>query len=348
VTLTLRRGTVVAVEMEGVVARIRVDCGDQERGAIAYADLVGPVDVGDEVVVNTAALDLGLGSGGFDIVHVNLTRGLDQPGSEGAHVMKLNYTSLQHTVDPIETHSRYMDRNGSGRRGDSARPVAIIALHAQLPCVAWQARQRLPDARIGYIQTWGGALPGSLGRAVRTLRAEGLLAGHITAGAAFGGEHEAISVEGAIDAAFASLEWEAAIIGPGPGIVGSDSALGHGGMAALESAHAALALGCRPLIVPRMSSGDPRPRHQGLSHHTKTVLELLLRPVHVALPEPQQLPGDHQGVSAAVDLDGYRASGLPATTMGRGIDQDGLFFQAALAGGAILAEEIGVVRASRQ
>ena len=48
-----------------------------------------------------------------------------------------------------------------------------------------------------------------------------------------------------------------------------------------------------------------------------------------------------------VDPDGYRASGLPATTMGRGIDQDGLFFRAALAGGAVLAEEIGVFRASR-
>jgi hypothetical protein len=180
---------------------------------------------------------------------------------------------------------------------------------------------------------------------VQTLRAEGLLAGHITAGAAFGGEHEAISIEGAIEAAFAELGWEAAIIGAGPGIVGSESALGHGGMAALESAHAALAMGHRPLIVPRMSSGDPRPRHQGLSHHTATVLELLLKPVHVALPAHQPLPGDHQPISATVDIDLYRESGLPATTMGRDVDQDELFFRAALAGGAVLAEEIDVVRA---
>jgi hypothetical protein len=225
--------------------------------------------------------------------------------------------------------------------------VAVLALHAQLPCVAWQAHQRLPDARIGYIQTWGGALPGSLSRVVRTLRSEGLLAGHITAGQAHGGEHEAISTEGALHAAFATLGWEAAIVGPGPGILGSDTTYGHGGMAALESAHAALALGLKPLIVPRMSSGDPRPRHQGLSHHTKTVLELLLQPVHVALPEHRPLPGRHQGVSATVDLDLYGDSGLPATTMGRGIDQDELFFRAALAGGAVLAEEIDVVRAGR-
>jgi hypothetical protein len=337
--VTFRRGTVTAVDEAGAVSRIRVNCGDKERAAIAYS----AVEVGDDVVVNTAAVDLGLGSGGFDIVHVNLTRGLDEPAPEGAHVMKLNYTSLQHAVEPVEVHTKEVD--DARRRKVLAHPVAVIALHGQLAPVAWQARQRLPDARIGYIQTWGGALPGSLSRVVRTLRSEGLLAGHITAGPAFGGEHEAISTEGAIDAAFGGLGWEAAIIGPGPGIIGSDSALGHGGMAALESAHAALALGCKPLIVPRMSSGDPRPRHQGLSHHTRTVLELLLKPVHVALPEHQPLPGRHQGVSATVDLDLYGESGLPATTMGRGIDQDELFFRAALAGGAVLAEEIDVVRA---
>jgi hypothetical protein len=336
--VTFRRGTVEAVDEAGPVARIRVSCGDQERAAIAY----GAVEVGDDVVVNTAAVDLGLSSGGFDIVHVNLTRGLDLPAPERAHVMKLNYTSLQHAVEPIEIHIEPHIPAERETRG----PIAVIALHGQLPCVAWQAHQRLPDARIGYIQTWGGALPGSLSRVVQTLQAQGLLAGHITAGAAHGGEQEAISIEGAIEAGLA--QWEAAIIGPGPGIVGSETALGHGGMAALESTHAALALGCKPLIVPRMSSGDPRPRHQGLSHHTRTVLELLLRPVHVALPQPQALPGNHQGVSAAVDLDGYRGSGLPATTMGRGIDQDRLFFRAALAGGAVLAEEIDVFRAGRK
>jgi hypothetical protein len=333
--VTFRRGTVVAVDDAGPPARVRVDCGDEERPAIAY----GAAAVGDDVVVNTAALDLGLGSGGFDIVHVNLTRGLDQPGAEGAHVMKLNYTSLQHAVSPVE------EGPDPSIRG-TPTPVAIIALHGQLAPVAWQAHQRLPEAKIGYIQTWGGALTGSLSRVVGTLRSEGLLAGHVTAGQAHGGEQEAISVEGAIEAAMD--QWDAAIIGPGPGILGSDSRLGHGGMAALESAHAALALGCKPLIVPRMSSGDPRPRHQGLSHHTQTVLELLLKPVHVALPEHQPLPGRHQGVSAAVDLDGYRGSGLPATTMGRGIDQDELFFRAALAGGAVLAEEIDVFRAGRE
>src|SRR5207248_5499775 len=103
---------------------------------------------------------------------------------------------------------------------------------------------------------------------------------------------EAITIAGALHAGFTALRWDAAIAGPGPGILGSATALGHGGLAALDSAHAALALGCTTVVVPRMSSGDPRPRHRGLSHHTRTVLELLLAPALLALPagEAPDLP----------------------------------------------------------
>lgn len=336
--LALRRGTVVSVDAPGQVTRITVDVAGEQRPAIAYVDLTGPVEQGDDVVVNVAARDLGLGSGGFDIVHVNLTRGLDGEGVAGAHVMKLGYTSLQHAIEPVE----------EANAGDPVgKPVAVIALHAQLPCVAWAAAQGAADANVGYIQTWGGALPGALSDTVRELRECGLLAAHMTAGAAFGGEHEAISIEGAIAAGLGRLGWDGAIVGPGPGILGSGTAVGHGGMAALESAHAALAVGATTILVPRMSSGDPRGRHRGLSHHSEVVLNLLLRPVDLAVPQGVSIGGHHRARSVAVDLDGYRASGLPAQTMGRGIDQDELFFRAALAGGVVLAEELNGVRKDR-
>lgn len=332
--LALRRGTVVSVEREGPAAELTVEIGGKRRPALSFEDLTGAVAVGDDVVVNTAALDLGLGSGGFDIVHANLTRGLEGQGIEGAHVMKLNYTSLQHAVHPVEERAPGLGAPLAGR------PVAVIALHGQLPCVAWAAAQARDGARIGYVQTPGGALPGALSRTVRELRERGLLAGHIAAGAAFGGEHDAISVPGALHAGLTALGWDAAIAGPGPGILGSATELGHGGLAALDTAHAALALGAPTVVVPRMSSGDPRERHCGLSHHTATVLELLLRPALVALPDATELPGEHEVRVGAADLDGYRASGLPARTMGRGPDQDELFFRASLAGGSVLAGEI--------
>ena len=331
--LVLRRGTVAEVESAGRVARLRVDLGGELRPAVSYTALTGPVEPGDDVVVNCAALDLGLGSGGFDIVHVNLTRGLGAAGEPGAHVMKLNYTPLQHPVVPFEERAEEGERPGAG-------PVAVISLHGQLAPVAWAA-SRGGERRIGYVQTAGGALPGQLSDVVRDLRERELLCAHVTAGPSFGGEHEAITVAGALDAGFGAGGWDAAIAGPGPGIVGSATRLGHGGMAALDGAHAALALGCRTLVVPRMSEADPRERHRGLSHHTTTVLEMLLAPVLVPLPEGARADtGQHERAEFAVDLQGYAGSGLPATTMGRSLDEDELFFKAALAGGEALAKEM--------
>lgn len=336
--LALSLGTVAEVGEPGTAQEVTVDVAGSLRPAIAYTGLTGPVEPGDEVVVNTQAVDLALGSGGFDIVVVNLTRGLGARPASDAHVMKLNYTPLQHAVNPIEEAAGELVR-------PLARPVAVIALHAQLPCVAWAAGGRAPGARVGYVQTAGGALTGAHSRVVRDLRDRGLLAGHVTAGPAFGGEHEAISVAGALHAAVTALEWDGAIVGPGPGILGSATTLGHGGMVAVDSAHAAMALGCSTVIVPRMSSGDQRERHRGLSHHTATALDLLLQPAIVALPEglpgvPGEMPGSHEIRHGVADVDGYTASALPARTMGRSIDEDRLFFEAALAGGDVLGAEI--------
>jgi len=345
----------------------------ERREAIADVGLVGLSEVGDEVIVNVQALDLGLGSGGFDVVHVNLTRGLEGERDLGpanpsrAHVMKLNYTSLQHAVEPIEQELLELPLE---------RPVAVLALHGQLAGVAWAFAQGAPGAKLGYVQTEGGALPGGHSHTVRMLRERGLLAGHVTAGASFGGDAEAITTAGALHHGLRVLGWDAAVCGPGPGIVGSSSPLGHGGMIALDSAHVALALECSTLLVARMSSGDERKRHRGISHHTLTVLDLLLEPVTVALPAgvrspvgadlraglsavfggamPSRPPSDrpalamdverpariarHDWRRASVDLPAYAASGLPAETMGRGLAGDPLFFGAALAGGSVLAE----------
>jgi hypothetical protein len=247
--------------------------------------------------------------------------------------MKLNYTSLQHAIVPVE---------GPELHAPLRRPVAVFGLHGQLAPVAWAFGQTAPGGRLGYVQTAGGALPGGHSRVVRDLRERGLLAGHLTAGAAFGGaDGDAISTPGAIQHGVHDLGWDAVVCGPGPGILGSASALGHGGMAALDTAHAALALGCPVVLCARMSSGDPRERHRGLSHHTTTVLQLLLERVTVALPAGEQPHDDrHAWLALPADVDDYRASGLPDRTMGRSMDEDELFFAAALVCGTALAGKI--------
>ena len=333
--LKLRRGVVAATDP------LTVEVEGEQRLAWADESLVGEVLEGDEVVVNVEALDLGLGSGGFDVVHVNLTRGLEGRGADGPHVMKLNYTSLQHPVEPVEPTAEGDGSPLPGRR----IPVLVIFLHGQLAPAAWAARRAGPGLRVGYVQTPGGALPGSFSRDVSELRSRDLLCGHITAGPSYGGEDEAISTAGALHAAADALGWDAVIAGPGPGILGSSSALGHGGLAALDTAHAALALRLDTLVAPRLSEGDPRPRHRGLSHHAATVLHLLLGPVTVPVPEEAaELEGlreaceeRHRIDPRPAPLDDYAASGLPTSTMGRDLADDRLFFAAALAGGDGLA-----------
>jgi hypothetical protein len=367
--LKLRRATVLqAGPADGPEQELAISIEGERRPAVADVGLIGASQVGDELIVNVQARDLGLGSGGFDVVHVNLARGLTADGSPDAHVMKLNYTSLQHAVQPLDDEQLHLPLDG---------PVAVLALHGQLAAVAWAFAQSRPDAMLGYVQTPGGALPGGHSRVVRDLRGRGLLAGHLTAGAAFGGEGESVSTAGALHHGLHTHGWDAAVCGPGPGIVGSSSPLGHGGMHALDSAHTALALGAPTLVVARMSSADPRPRHRGISHHTLTVLDLLLEPVTVALPagirspvgadlraglssalrsssppsasqraRPQlELDVDrparmarHDWRRAPVDMPAYLRSALPAETMGRALLEDPLFFGAALAGGTVLAD----------
>jgi hypothetical protein len=342
--LKLRRGRVVSADGDERVTRLTIalDDDDAPRDAIAYPALTGSVEMGDEVVVNVEAQDLGLGSGGFDIVCVNLTRGLSGEGAEGAHVMKLNYTPLQHSVLPIEEGLEEHPR-------DFDLPVVVLALHGQLAPAAFAASAR---GRVGYVQTSGGALPGQLSDVVSQLIASNKLAGHITVAPCFGGAYEAITLEGALHAAGEKLAWDGALVGPGPGILGSASALGHGGLAGLQNAQSAQALGCDVVLAPRLSSGDTRKRHRGLSHHSRTVLQLLSRPVSVPLPSGlspdserelrEMLPG-HSGEDVNVEdlLESYKQSGLPADTMGRTLDADEDFFRAALAAGQMLAERIG-------
>lgn len=340
--LKLRRGVVVGEEP------LVVEVDGERRAAWADETLLGKMREGDEVVVNVEALDLELGSGGFDVIHVNLTRGLEGGGPPGdEHVMKLNYTSLQHAVEPVEGCNVFRSHENKKTLHPVPVPVLVLPLHGHLAPAAWAAAQAAPGSKIGYAQTGGGALPGSLSRDVAELRERGLLCGHITTGPAYGGEREAISVAGALDAAANGLGWDAILAGPGPGIIGSDTGLGHGGLAALETAHASLALGLPTLLSPRLSGADPRDRHRPVSHHTLTVLQMLLGPVEIPVPASDPVPiailataagWRHRLRETQADLSGYEATGLPTRTMGRTITEDPLFFAAALSSGWALAE----------
>jgi hypothetical protein len=321
VPLSLRRGKVTAIaeQHEGLVR-----CEVEGESCIAYPDLTGAVALGDDVIVNVQARELGLGSGGFDVLHVNLTRGLELAPAPGAHVMKLPYTPSQQAARHLEEDFTLPDALGG-------MPVVCCTLHSQLAPVC----AALAGLRVAYVQLAGGALPIALSDTVRALRARGLLNTTLSAGSCFGGDLECVTVASAL-AWSAGEELDAVVCSIGPGIVGTSSHLGHGGLAAAEAANTATALGGSPVLAVRVSSGDERARHRGVSHHTRAVLELCLGEVSVAWPAGLDAPDWLDG-RRELDVHEWRAAcdGLPLDHMGRGPDDDPWFFASAFAAGKL-------------
>ena len=314
--------TAVLAERTGLQ---RVDT-DHGRAYVLTA-LTGPVAVGDAVVLNTTAVDLGLGTGGWHIVHWNLANadGWSSPGP--GHLMKVRYTSLQ-----ADTGGAEEDHPSLPSSLDDV-PVVVCGLHSQVPVVTVAIRAVAPRARISYVMTDGAALPMALSDLVAAMEASGLLAGTVTAGHAFGGDLEAVSVPSALVLARHVQRADVIVVGMGPGVVGSGSPLGTTAVEVASILDSAAALGGRPVAVLRMSSGDPRPRHRGLSHHSRTALDLVRSRVRVAVPAGEVVEGlDRHDVLEVDPPDApalLAAAALHVTTMGRGPDEDELFFRAA-------------------
>ena len=159
--LGLRWGTVTAVgERLDTLIRLEVDGAP----CIAYPRLTGGVEEGDTVLVNTRSVELGLGTGGFDVLYANLTRGLNLPAEADAHVMALPYM-------PGQLTTRFAEEDGASRDRIDDLPVVCTGLHSQLAPVC----AALAGKRVTYVQLAGGALPLSLSDTVRTLKARMLL-----------------------------------------------------------------------------------------------------------------------------------------------------------------------------
>ncbi len=135
--------------------------------------------------------------------------------------MKLRYTSLQVDAGSTEEHDP-----GAATDLDGL-PVVVGSLHSQVPGVAAAVRAAHPAARIAYVMTDGAALPIVISDLVHALRAAGLLDVTITAGHAFGGDLEAVSVPSALALARHVAGADVAIVAMGPGVVGTASPAGH-------------------------------------------------------------------------------------------------------------------------
>jgi hypothetical protein len=345
----IRRGVVLGVTATRRGAQeLQVEIAGAVEPAVAFPAMSGDVLPGDAVILNTTAVDLGLGTGG---VHLVIAVEGRVPASETppGHVMKARYTPLQTAVASVEeSHAALLEES----QGLAQTPVVCAPLHSMIAPIAAGAK-RASNARVVYLMTDGAALPGGFSRLVAELSGVGLLDGWITCGQAFGGELEAVTVWSGLLAAKELLEAEVIVVADGPGNLGTDTTWGVSALASGHALMAAATLGGRPIPALRVSFADERERHRAVSHHSLTILADVCK-VDVNVPVPvledeaqraavrgslrsRRLEETHQlvEVDGQPALEELRARDLDARSMGRGIDDDPAFFLAAGAAGVL-------------
>jgi hypothetical protein len=353
-----REGRVAAVRRAWAGAvELDVDVYDPAAGhwvsvrALAYPDLTGRPGPGDLVLLNSTALERGLGTGGFALVAA-LPGRLPQTGPVGpGHLVKARYTPMQVMVlgvDEQESEHHDLLADADDLLG---MPVVVADLHSSLPAVIAGVRTERPRARVAYVMTDGGALPAAFSRTAAALREADWLATTVTVGQAYGGDLEAVTVHTGLLAARLVAHADVAVVTQGPGNLGTGTRWGFSGVSAGEAVNAAAVLRGRPVACLRISAADGRERHRGVSHHSLTAYgRVALAPADVVVP---LLPGEFgAGVRAQaaalgapngrhrlveVGLDGLRAAleacPVGLSTMGRGLDDDDAAFLAAAAAG---------------
>jgi hypothetical protein len=349
--IRLRRGTIreIGAVNPGPAGSVElaVDVDGARAAALVYPALVGAVRVGDRVILNTTAVELGLGTGGFHLV-VAVEGGTDTDVAHPGRVMKARYTPMQVAVRTVEETHRDRIENS---RGLANAPVVCAPLHSMVAAIAAGAKAS-GDARVVYVMTDGAALAGGFSRLVPRLRELGLLEGWISCGQAFGGELEAATLWTGLLAAREILDADVIVVADGPGNLGTDTTWGVSALASGHALMAARALKGRPVAALRMSFADPRERHRVVSHHSLTILRDVCKvDVNVAVPvlddaeravvwdalRAAKLEETHQLVEAdgRPALAELQRRGLEVTSMGRSPVEDPLFFLAAGAAGVM-------------
>jgi hypothetical protein len=356
--ISWRNGTVIATRREWHGAlELDVELHDEDRGAggpvqtiraLCYPALTGAPAKGDRVLLNTTALDLALGTGGYGLV-VAVPDRLPADSELPGHLIKARYTPLQACVQGADEqgspwHELLRDANDI-----DGMPVVVADLHSALPAVLAGLFSISTELTVVYVMQDGGALPAWFSRSCSGLRDAGWLTGVVTTGQSFGGDLETVTLHTGLLAARHVLNASVAVVAQGPGNLGTGTRWGYSGVAAGEAVNAAAALGGRPVASLRVSAADARSRHYGVSHHSLTAYgRVALAAADVVVPSLGGEFGDVVAAGAAPLAERHRlvtwpADGLeqalracpvPLSTMGRGLDEDLAYFLAAAAAGA--------------
>lgn len=350
-------GTVIGVVRERPgIQRLDVVADDGASGvADCHTSLTGRCDARDRVLLNTTAVDLSLGTGGVHIVVTRIPeagspRGVSLDDPSPGHIMKLRYTPMQRDVLAVEAQESPHHETMASAMDVGGMPVVCCSLHSQMPMVAAAIKEVRPDARVAYCMLDDASLPLATSNLASSCVASGLLDLTVSCGQAFGGDIEAVTLHSGLIAARHVGAADVVVASIGPGVTGTGTPFGHGGIAQGEAINAVAAVGGRPVAALRMSFADARERHRGVSHHTITSLgRVALASALVAVPRLEA--SEQERVDAALEAGGIWARhvradvepprGLPDTrgivcrSMGRSTEDDPTFFLAAAAAGTV-------------
>lgn len=283
--LNLKVGTVEKIiERRRNSVELIVNTGENLEKAIAYTSFINSIEEGNEVILNTTAKDLRLGTGGYHFVVANISNTKKESTGKG-HIMKLRYTPMQIKVDSAEEQGSKYHNIFNEFSSLHKMPVLVCGLHSMLSPLAVILKSKNKDLRIAYIMTDGGSLPIDFSNTVHRLKEDGYIDGTITIGHAFGGDIECVNIYNGLIAAKELLNCHVCIVAMGPGIVGTGTKYGFSGAEQGKIIDAVNDLSGLPICVPRISFKDKRDRHFGLSHHTITVLSIISKTsAYVGIP----------------------------------------------------------------
>ncbi|MFZ5353539.1 MAG: DUF3866 family protein [Bacillota bacterium] len=333
------------------IAKAVAYVNDKRHECINYNSLTGRLKPDDRVVLNTTAVDLGLGTGGYDFVLCNLSND-SQEITEG-HIMKLKYTPVQFNCMSAEAQESSFHDIINGFSELDGMPVIAGSLHSVLAPSSICLKGMSPGLKIVYIMTDSGALPIYISDIVKSLKTDKFIEASITCGNAFGGDLECVNVYSAIIAAKEVFHADAAIICMGPGIVGTGTAYGFSGIEQGYIIDAINSLGGKAVAVPRISFSDRRERHYGISHHSITVLSRICNTgAYIAIPEYEEskisviksqivnngIDSKHKIIYVNTDnIERYLKENIKyLCKMGKGYDEDREYFLACGASAAAL------------
>ncbi|AFS78411.1 hypothetical protein Curi_c14010 [Gottschalkia acidurici 9a] len=341
--ISFKEGTVVRIiESYDEIDWIEIEINGEISKGVNYRSLTGEITIGDSVILNTTAVDLSLGTGGQHfVIHNKKNTHKDIEGS--GHIMKLRYTPMQFKCLATEEQDSPYHNHIKDFTSLDKKIFIVGTLHSMLAPISATIKYLRPELKINYIMTDSGALPIQFSKTVKNLKQKGIIDNTITVGHSFGGDFECINIYTGIITAKEVLDSDITIITMGPGIVGTGTKYGFSGIEQGYIVDAINSLGGTSIVVPRISFRDKRNRHTGMSHHSLTILnEIIKTKTNLILPkldlEKENFIKDQMkntdifekhdisyedGTCVKNALEHYK---LKITTMGRGYDEDKEFF----------------------